>query len=104
MPTACRRICIFYKTCNPKNDDLSDKSGSYWIIHKSFNNMFDTKMCRTSWVSLCFHYLFMNPRVYEILRQMFRGTYFLCCVYYISIMYYVCYHIFLVCIYIYMCQ
>ena len=40
-PTACRRICIFYKTGNPKNDDLSDKSGSYGVMHKSFNKMFD---------------------------------------------------------------
>ena len=37
---------FFCKTGNPKNDDFSDKSGSYRVMHESFNNVFDTKNVR----------------------------------------------------------
>ena len=55
------------------NDDFSDKSGSCRVMHESFNNMFDTKMCWTSWLHGGVIICFMGPWVYEILRQMFSG-------------------------------
>ena len=48
----------FLENFNPKNYDFSDKSVSCRVMHKSFNNMFDTKMCGTSWGSRWCHYLF----------------------------------------------
>ena len=63
-------------------DPKTDQSGSYRIMHKSFNNMFDAKMCGTSWASRwCNLFVCLTLEFMKILRQKLRGTYFLCFVY-----------------------
>ena len=45
-----------------------DKSGLYGAMHETFNNVFHTKKCGSSWATC-----FLDHWVYEILRQMFMG-------------------------------
>ena len=67
------------KLATLKIDDFYDKSGLYRVKRESLNNMCDTNMSGTLWASL--HGGVVDPWVYEILRQMFRGGLTFCFVF-----------------------